>query len=544
MEVNEMRWEKGARHNPTNDNRIIDGIPVSYTIYKSGANYYGEACSPTLSDIAAATNPTTVIQNAIDGLLSNGGLVFLKAGTYALTSPLSITKNNVMLVGEGDFNAVGSEEAADYGTKLEVATAIDAIDITGTGAGKDSIQGCLIQDLWIKGSGKSNGVKGIDLNYTDQVRINRVSVAAYNYGVYGANVDATRIEDSWLCYNGYGAYFTNPLYTKILNNEISDNDDDGIKIILSSGDFTHVLIDGDSFKDNGANGINLENAFTVKIINTDLISNDEDGIQLNNGKYTKIIDNNILDNVQHGIAVGGDSDNCHIMGNSIYRNDYANSATYDGVCIYGTSCNNIITNNRILDNDRYEVSTDATANYNTIKNNDFTGTDRELIIYDLGTGNKFHTVNVPFIKELNGTLETTSPIGVLIDAATETALTWGVLPAEVQQAIRLKIWAIAKGAPVNAGGQMHGEFTWNAGGSLEDYNLAANSWNLTNFDSEEADYAANKVIHWVIEDGDVGNELRALAGGDVFELHVIYESAADPDGATNAVIRSVEIEYV
>jgi len=52
------------------------------------------------------------------------------------------------------------------------------------------------------------------------------------------------------------------------------------------------------------------------------------------------------------------------------------------------------------------------------------------------------------------------------------------------------------------------------------------------------------VIQWAIEDADVGNELRALLGGDKFELIVMHEAGADPDGATDAVFGSMEVEYV
>jgi len=110
--------------------------------------------------------------------------------------------------------------------------------------------------------------------------------------------------------------------------------------------------------------------------------------------------------------------------------------------------------------------------------------------------------------------------------------------------VRLKIWAVATDAPIGAGGQMHLETTFNAGASNLAYNTANKSWNIVNFDGEEADYIANDVIHWVIEDGDVGNELLNLVAGDSFELFAIHEAGADPDGATSAVFRVLEVEYV
>ena len=91
---------------------------------------------------------------------------------------------------------------------------------------------------------------------------------------------------------------------------------------------------------------------------------------------------------------------------------------------------------------------------------------------------------------------------------------------------------------------MHLDLLFNAGGSLEAYNLAANSWTLANFDGEEADYVNTNVIHWVVEDGDVGNEISNLLGGDSLELKVNGGTAVAPDGATNATFRVVEVEFV
>jgi len=45
------------------------------------------------------TDASTVIQNAIDALPLEGGLIFLKAGTYTLTSTIELIKQNITLTG-------------------------------------------------------------------------------------------------------------------------------------------------------------------------------------------------------------------------------------------------------------------------------------------------------------------------------------------------------------------------------------------------------------------------------------------------------------
>ena len=91
---------------------------------------------------------------------------------------------------------------------------------------------------------------------------------------------------------------------------------------------------------------------------------------------------------------------------------------------------------------------------------------------------------------------------------------------------------------------MHLEITFNAGSPNAAYNTAVKSWALTDWDSEEADYIANDVVTWVIENADVGNELDDLVAGDKFELIITHEAGADPDGETDAVFGSLEVEYV
>jgi len=91
---------------------------------------------------------------------------------------------------------------------------------------------------------------------------------------------------------------------------------------------------------------------------------------------------------------------------------------------------------------------------------------------------------------------------------------------------------------------MHLQIDFNAGAMNAAYNTAGKSWQLTDFDGEEADYVANDGVSWIIDDTDVSNEILALAGDDTIECFLTYEGAADPDGATNVLIRKVWLEYV
>ena len=163
---------------------------------------------------------------------------------------------------------------------------------------------------------------------------------------------------------------------------------------------------------------------------------------------------------------------------------------------------------------------------------------------DLGTDTKLASKPFQFTEVIGGEVVATAPAGVDVDATGEEAILYGQIPAETQQVVRIKIWGVATDAPIGAGGQMHLEVTLNAGASNAAYNTAAKSWNLVNHDGEEADYVADDIVHWIIVDADVGNELLNLAAGDSFELRATWETGADPDGATDCIFRVAEIEYV
>jgi len=249
-------------------------------------------------------------------------------------------------------------------------------------------------------------------------------------------------------------------------------------------------------------------------------------------------------NTKDAIKLEDDASSNHCLYNLISDNqiysDEGNKPRYGINENDGNQSYNLIVDNIISDTITAGIKVNGTAT--TVKGNKFYSTTIPLV--DSGTNTILASQPFQFVKEIVGVWLTSSPTGIEVDLDTEGAICLGHLPREVQQVVRLRVWAVALAAPIGAGGQMHAEFFFNAGAGNEAYNLAANSWILANHDSEEADYVQNDVIQWAIEDADVGNELRALLGGDKFELIVMHEAGADPDGATDAVFGSMEVEYV
>jgi len=96
--------------------------PASYIIFKSGSTYYAKNSSTGEVDYSG-TSASSVINSAISALGSEGGTIFIRAGYYYLTSSISISKDDVSIIGEGKRSTI---------LKIN-ADGVDAIKITGTG---------------------------------------------------------------------------------------------------------------------------------------------------------------------------------------------------------------------------------------------------------------------------------------------------------------------------------------------------------------------------------------------------------------------------
>lgn len=333
---------------------------------------------------------------------------------------------------------------------------------------------------------------------------------------------------------GIGVHHGNTI--SIIGNAVYNISSSAIEVRVDYADHDITIVGNNIY---GAEfGIVLNNGYD-HIVADNVVSNTTDAaiVANTNSSYCHISDNVIVDAGNKYIQVSGNhttvcDNTCYDTTGSHWPRAIQVSQNGDYSAIFGNLVYNI----------DYPITIDANAeNCRVFDNHGYTYV---RMCDDNGTNTIFRTESYQFTEPVNGAITVTSPTGVNVDADTERALAWGQIPNEIQQIMRLKIWAVALGAPIGAGGQMHLEVTFNAGASNAAYNTAATSWNIANFDGEEADYVANDVVHWVIERGDVGNELDALAPGDSFEIFAIHEAGADPDGATNAVFRVVEVEYV
>lgn len=308
---------------------------------------------------------------------------------------------------------------------------------------------------------------------------------------------------------------------------------------------SYISIVGNSCAEN-LNGIYVYSG-TVSVVGNTCYHNTDSGIYTTEwGGGSVISSNNCSYNDKDGIYVL-DSNHANyrlfITGNMCHSNDDNDTGNYSGIRI--SNCDRVgILNNYLLNNGYVGIDiSDATCDGTICKGNIFSG-NISGPVDDQGTGSIFNSIPFQFIKELNGAYLTASPTGIEIDAATEAALLQGHIPLDTQQVMAIRIWAVALANPPAQGGQMHLNITFNAGTPNEAYNTASKSWNIAAHDGEEEDYVANDVVTWHVVDSDVGNELSALVAGDKFEVIALHAAAASPDGETDAVFGSMQIEYV
>lgn len=127
-----------------------------------------------------------------------------------------------------------------------------------------------------------------------------------------------------------------------------------------------------------------------------------------------------------------------------------------------------------------------------------------------------------------------------IDAATEWAIVYGFLPANVRSVLRIKVYGVGLALP-GAGNGMLIDFLMNAG--TVDQAFATENIVVTAKRTNEVNFGVGDVISWTItaaDDADVAD----LVGYQLFEAKIKYSAGVATDIATDAVFTSIGIEFI
>lgn len=365
--------------------KIPRKFPVSIDVKRHDGGYSPD--SPYLPKVAKTVATKIVakdgsgdfedIQQAINDLPSGGGVVYIKEGTYNITSAISINKNYVSLIGAGKS------------TKIATTSSINLVSAS-------SKQGIFIDKIYFFGPGN-----------------------ATTYGVLLSSTSDSFISNCWFencgtASEGIGAVGLNTCTNVIVANSIfTDNISAGIVVIGGS----YILLDSnviDTCTDTSYGiGIYIESASKVKITGNTLKSCGVDGIQLSASVSCSIVGNNIESNTSRGIYFLTGCTDCTIAGNTIIgalygivlnnssdRNSVSSnsiSATTDtAILIYETSKDNVISSNvcynctnygiYLLDCDKNVINSNRCMNNAKIEIWATTGSESNTIVGNIALG--------------------------------------------------------------------------------------------------------------------------------------------------------------
>jgi len=330
--------------------------------------------------------------------------------------------------------------------------------------------------------------------------------------------------------NNLDGIFAGGAECAITGNFCHGNAQDGIYLNAA-----HITVTGNVLSDNAQYGISVSSSADDSVINSNICYNNDTGGNTYSGIYVTraercvVSGNQCSANGLHGIyifRVGY----CNVSGNVCHDQN-----TGDGINVTGdgsfNSDYNVITGNSCYGNasDGIEIAGGVDANYNSVKNNQLTG-NGGLCLNDGGTNTQLAVHVVPFV-------DGSEPLdsGYLIDVATEYARAYLRLPPEVQQVLRMEVYARSV---VLEADKMRLEMV--VYGAADNENYQTHNGSVADLASISANFAADDIVFW----RNVEAGVLAMLGGDSVEVKVLHEVAGNGDCATNAYFRTVEIQYV
>jgi len=311
--------------------------PYSAIVYKDGSSVYAEdANGTTIAEGEAGVDDASVIQSAID----IGGKIVLDEETFIVSTPISITRDNVTLEGHG------------WSSTIKVADGISesnygAIRITGEETGH--LKNIILRNFQVDGNRDNQGAYETTPSAIDAVHVDYL--LCENLYIHHSMGDG--ISDS-----GYYHWFINNHICNGREHEIHLNgvdyawvignylhDDDKAVLILAHGGANHALIKGNILENAGvgcglivlAEDTSRKNDITIE----GNILKDSGGSLIEvwtNYTGLKIINNYITGTNSYAILMK--SDGAIIRGNQI-------RSTPRGISVSSNNC--IVSNNYLED---------------------------------------------------------------------------------------------------------------------------------------------------------------------------------------------------
>lgn len=273
------------------------------------------------------------IQEALNFLPSAGGEIFIKEGTYNITSTITIPGSFIKIRGAG----IGSI----------ISTSLDIVMISSSGKGD-----LVIDNLYIQGAGNTATTnKGLNLSSLINSKISNCLFT--NCGDSAIDIGGTSAR-CWIFNNRFDSNFAGAIVVNADDSLVSDN--------IMVGDAAGIFINASSY---------------VSVVgNICKSTTTGDGILIGASSLI-IVSNNICnDNNDHGIRIRSSS-NCTIVSNICDANNQG-GGTDNGIHVQSAdavnSDFNVIASNRCKDNHTEIEIADSDCNKNLVHGNILLGT--------------------------------------------------------------------------------------------------------------------------------------------------------------------------
>jgi len=347
--------------------RLWDYIVIqpSYVIFKRG-NVILAKNGETGEIEFSGTDAATVIQSAIDALGTQGGKIFVKAGTYEIDKSINITKDKVVLQGEGHNTIIKLKDAVNtYMALIHVKAnhvLIANLQVDGNKANQtvgnqtgiyfegtsdshltgNHVRGVYVHDTRYVGANKIMGA-GIQFDYSDRSSAigNYCERCGHNGIEFWLDSEYALIANNICkdCHEGVEIKGTGSLNGAIVGNLVEGSE--VVSIAVDAGP-ENIAVVGNSIRNQKS-----ETFYTILLKGKNLVcvgnvirSSSDGGIWAHGGGYKGgfvIANNAIYDVAKHGIFVEYNYDGGAIVGNFIESPDRENTGNYDGIYVLGYS---------------------------------------------------------------------------------------------------------------------------------------------------------------------------------------------------------------
>lgn len=355
-----------------------------------------------------STDDTTAIAAAITALPATGGILYFPPGTYLISSTLTITTNNVTVLGAGRYVSV-----------LKAAVGLAGSDMLTFGNGSTSCTGGGVSALGFDSASTKSGGAGIYFNKCMFMTIEDVALSHQYNGIHvGNNSSVIRITDADIytsALNGIwvdgGNGTVNDIY---ISRVVADNSPaaTGSGIYVSGGDaviaehcdFLHfangLLLEPTSGKKSRWNfftavmfdyctndGIHLGgdagDIYGCTFTNCWASSNTGQGVYIGTGtgatEGISITSSRFITNGQAGIDLHSPATNIVLADNLIEGNSTSSSGTYSGIKVGAGVVHVSITGNRAYNGLGHaarqgyglDFATSSATDYIVVQGNDF-----------------------------------------------------------------------------------------------------------------------------------------------------------------------------